>query len=335
MKQGYVILAIFLLIQQAFGQDAKMQERYDYAQKYYKIAVKKMHEHGIPASITLAQGILESGCGKSELAVEAYNHFGIKCHKEWTGEAYYMDDDAPNECFRKYETPEDSYEDHSLFLTTRDRYAFLFSYKKDDYKRWARGLKKAGYATNPEYANMLIRIIEETGLDAYDKMLPGTEEVASEPESTEEEVTAVQDEVAVAAEAASSSAGHRLLPDKADYQVVKYSDRRRPVYTNNGVLFIFAEAGDTFFSVAEEFVLYSFQIYKYNELKKTDVLQPGEMVYLQRKKRKSFALEHEVLEGESLRSISQFYGIRLKSLQRINGLERGASVVPGTVLRLR
>lgn len=143
----------------------------DYIDKYKSIAIKKMIEHDIPASITLAQGILESGNGRSELARRANNHFGIKCHKGWKGKKVYHDDDKRNECFRKYNNPEGSFEDHSLFLTTRSRYSFLFDLRKDNYKAWAKGLKKAGYATDRKYPSKLIGFIETYHLYQYDKLV--------------------------------------------------------------------------------------------------------------------------------------------------------------------
>mgnify|MGYP001185850506 FL=1 len=140
----------------------------NYINKYKSLAISEMNEFGIPASITLAQGILESGNGESRLAIEANNHFGIKCHTNWDGETIFADDDEKNECFRKYSTVEESFRDHSLFLSKRDRYQFLFNYKKTNYRKWARGLKEAGYATNPKYASSLIKIIKNNNLSKYD-----------------------------------------------------------------------------------------------------------------------------------------------------------------------
>ena len=140
-----------------------------YISKYSSIAVDEMEKYGIPASITLAQGILESGNGESRLATEGNNHFGIKCHSNWSGKTIIEDDDEKGECFRKYDKVADSYRDHSLFLTERGRYSFLFEYKKSDYKKWAKGLKKAGYATNPNYPTQLIDLIERYELYTYDK----------------------------------------------------------------------------------------------------------------------------------------------------------------------
>jgi len=150
---------IFLLSSFVYGQ--RKMSREEYIDLYKDVAISEMRQYKIPASITLAQGILESGCGGSVLAIEANNHFGIKCHKEWTGGRFYYDDDEKNECFRVYADARESYHDHSLFLTTRERYNNLFTLKITDYKGWAHGLKSAGYATNPQYAPLLIKIIEE------------------------------------------------------------------------------------------------------------------------------------------------------------------------------
>jgi flagellum-specific peptidoglycan hydrolase FlgJ len=144
-----------------------------YIRKYASIAVKEMHEYKIPASITLAQGILESGNGRSELALKSNNHFGIKCHRQWTGERVYHDDDEKGECFRKYQYTETSYNDHSLFLTHRSRYAFLFDYNIRNYKKWAYGLRKAGYATDRKYPSKLLKIIKEYQLYEFDKIKKG------------------------------------------------------------------------------------------------------------------------------------------------------------------
>jgi hypothetical protein len=154
--------------------------RSEYIAAYKDIAIKEMNEYGIPASITLAQGILESGDGNSELAQKANNHFGIKCRGDWTGKKVYHDDDRKNECFRKYSSPLESYRDHSLFLRNGQRYAFLFDLEPTDYKGWAKGLKKAGYATNPKYDDLLIRLIEENHLHQYDLI-----DVAQEVSPTE------------------------------------------------------------------------------------------------------------------------------------------------------
>ncbi len=162
------IIAVFLWQNVAYSQ-AKSQDGLDYIEKFHKIAMREMQEYKIPASITLAQGLLESGNGKSELARKSNNHFGIKCHSSWKGKRTYYDDDAKGECFRVYDDPAQSYRDHSLFLANGQRYAFLFELKITDYKGWAKGLKKAGYATLPVYANVLINLIETYDLTQYDQ----------------------------------------------------------------------------------------------------------------------------------------------------------------------
>lgn len=164
MRKWIIYVLILSLYSQAYADDTEQ-----YIRKYRKIAIKEMKKYGIPASITLAQGILESGSGKSRLAIKGRNHFGIKCGKDWTGKTIREDDDQKDECFRKYRKVEHSFRDHSEFIAKKSRYQFLFEYKRSDYKSWAYGLKKAGYATNPKYPEMLIKLIEKYDLDRYDK----------------------------------------------------------------------------------------------------------------------------------------------------------------------
>src|SRR5688572_10814709 len=170
MKKLPLLLFLSLLFQSlSIGQPPARITVPEYIQKYREDAIKDMHKMGVPASITLAQGILESESGNSDLARLANNHFGIKCHSDWTGATFHKDDDAKDECFRKYNSVLESFDDHGRFLRERSRYAFLFDYAISDYKNWAHGLKKAGYATNPRYADLLIKLIEEHDLDVYDK----------------------------------------------------------------------------------------------------------------------------------------------------------------------
>ena len=289
----------------------------EYIDTYKNIAVKKMKEYHIPASITLAQGILESGGGNSELARKAKNHFGIKCHKGWTGKTYHVDDDKKHECFRKYKNPEESYRDHSLFLTTRGRYASLFELEITDYQGWAYGLKQAGYATNPRYPQLLIRIIEENRLYQYDQT--GRKRKAI-PETTP----------AIATATTPPGLPYKLEP-------VKYSANKRPVYENNKVLFIIAKDGDSFGSIATEFGIYSWQVQKYNELKKKSEIKKGEILYLEHKKRKASKeyKAHTVQEGETMRDIAQLYAVKTKRLFRMNDMPKGTRPAPGQVVLLR
>lgn len=288
----------------------------EYIDLYKKIAIDKMKEYQIPASITLAQGILESGSGNSRLAQKANNHFGIKCHQGWTGKTFYMDDDAKDECFRKYDKVEDSYRDHSLFLTQRGRYSFLFEYNIKDYKKWAYGLKKAGYATNPKYPELLIRIIEKYDLAQYDSGKIGKRRHHDDAQAGLSTISA-----AVTAELVTTGK----------------SESGRPLFTNNGKKLILAKEGDTYYSIAKELNMYSWQLFTYNDVEKKHTVEAGELVYLEKKKRKADKKfkTHIVRQGESMQMISQIYGVKLKRLYKMNDLPEGIQVVAGTKLKLR
>tara|TARA_Y100000385_G_C13021043_1_gene606195 strand:+ start:410 stop:1306 length:897 start_codon:yes stop_codon:yes gene_type:complete len=268
----------------------------DYIRKFHKIAIDEMHTYGIPASITLAQGILESGNGNSELAHKSNNHFGIKCHKTWSGRKVYHDDDAKNECFRKYRKVSDSFRDHSEFLKNRDRYAFLFDYKMTDYTSWAKGLKKAGYATHPEYAEKLITLIERFNLDQYDK---------------------------------ASKSGKRKVKKP------KRRDRKEIFKSENGLKYVLAETGDTYDIIATEQSLWLWELLAFNDCEKDQELAQGNLVYLEMKKKKAKSEFHVVKEGETLHFISQLYGIQLANLQYKNRLKKDQNIQVGKKLFLR
>jgi LysM repeat protein len=272
--------------------------QYDaYVQRYKDIAMREMNDYGIPASITLAQGILESGVGKSDLAVKANNHFGIKCHNDWDGEKVYHDDDKSNECFRKYNRPEESFIDHSLFLKNRARYSFLFELDKTDYKAWAKGLKQAGYATDPNYAKRLITLIEENNLHQYDLM--------------------------------SYSTPSQEAQTPAKQQAVKNAQGLKFVYVQKGEsYYTIAKAHKIPFS--------SICSYNDVD-RKTRQPQEGEIVYLQRKKKevKEGAGVHIIQAGESMHSISQQYGIQLIKLYNLNNMAYNQKATVGKRLKLR
>lgn len=331
MKSRFAIYPLFVLltILPLFlkAQPAHNPAYLDYIEAYREIAVKKMHEYGIPASITLAQGILESGSGKSALAVEANNHFGIKCHKEWTGMTYTMDDDTKNECFRKYASAEESFNDHSLFLTTRPRYASLFTLDLKDYKGWAYGLKSAGYATNPKYAEILIRIIEENELYLYDNSSTWGN-IAQKHPKKEKETKKVNKPVK------NQPSGIRLNPGELKFEEIYTGNRS--VYLNNGAKVTFARSGDNAHALAEDFGIHAFQILKYNELGKNEAITEGQAIYIVPKKNKSKErTEHRVSDGETMREISQYYGIKLKSIYKINKIQPGHEPKEGTVIKLK
>ncbi len=286
-------------------------ERKDYVLKYKDLAIKQMLTFGIPASITLAQACLESADGNSALAKEANNHFGIKCHN-WDGETYLHDDDTKNECFRKYKTVEDSYKDHSEFLRYRERYQFLFDLDSKDYKGWAKGLQKAGYATSPDYAQRLIKIIEDFSLMQYDLMAD------SVPPSPNE-----------------------IIADK-EYKPIKTSSLykisiTRKLFKKNGVAYIIGNRMDTYEDIAREYNLFTKELLKFNDLHMSRPIEDGTIIYVEKKRTKGDTLldKHIVDSGETLYDISQKYAIQLKSLCKINGLKEEAEISEGQEIKLR
>ena len=245
-----------------------------------------MRKYGIPSSITLAQGILESGSGKSKLAIEANNHFGVKCHDTWNGATMHLDDDAPNECFRKYKSVEQSFEDHSVFLK-KPRYEELFTLDITDYKGWAQGLKKCGYATSSTYAKNLIDLIEKYELTQFD-----TEQKPNEHSA-----------------------------------IVHIS--------NNRIKYVSAKKKETLKELSQRTGVSEHLLAKYNDLEEGYVFKEKEIAYLQPKRFKGSVKEYKVKRGENIRDVSQQYGIRIRSIERKNKLERGAELKTGLVLKLR
>lgn len=296
-----ILLAVFCLAMVAQPAERRIT-RQEYIEKYKDDAIKEMHHSKVPASITLAQGILESGDGNSPLALYANNHFGIKCHSSWNGGTFIMDDDEKNECFRKYNTVYQSFKDHSEFLTTRSRYASLFELKITDYEGWAKGLKSAGYATNPKYADLLIQLIEKHELDKYDNYakVPSKE----------------------------------LVKEKTSSQLAT-KNNSRIVKLHNNIKYTIVNKGDDAKSIAQDFSINSWQILKYNDLNKSDMLSEGEIVYLQPKRNKAAEDVHTLRTGETMRSISQFYGVKLKKLYKKNRMIMGSQPRVGQKLSLK
>ena len=295
----YIFLPFFFATKLLAQPSEKKLTPDDYISRYKEDAIKEMYQYGIPASITLAQGRLESGNGNSALSVYANNHFGIKCHKDWAGPTYILDDDEKNECFRKYQDVLDSYSDHSKFLSTRDRYAFLFELPKTDYKGWARGLKEAGYATHPTYAEQLIDLIEKYKLNDLDK---------------------------------DAVLNMRNVKEKAPQ--VKLNLRQ--VLKFNHTKFIIAKPGDSFYKIATDFDLELEDLFKYNDFSKSEKIIPYEKIYVEAKRRKALEPYHVVTKGETMMSISQLHGIKLNSLYKKNRMKLSdAQPKAGTVLFLR
>ena len=288
------LFLIFIISCLTLQAQTRNKQYEDYIKKYRELAVEEMKKYHIPASITLAQGLLESGAGQSKLARKSNNHFGIKCGGDWTGKTVSHDDDARGECFRAYKHPKESYEDHSKFLAGRSRYASLFKLKITDYKGWARGLKKAGYATNPRYADQLIGIIELYELHKYD--------------------------------------------EKNYLKWIKKNPNPHQTYIANDLLYIVVRAGDSWKSISKEFDISQKKLRKYNDLYKGYALQVGDILYLEKKNKKADKehIVHVLRAGESMYSVSQKYGIRLKNLYKMNKMDADDPAPEvGTILRLR
>ena len=300
----------FLLLDPVFGQSKLKEQRAAYRDKYKDMAIEQMKLYGVPASITLAQGMLESRNGLSALAAKGNNHFGIKCHKSWKGKKMYQDDDAKGECFRVYKSADHSFEDHSLFLRGARRYAFLFDLEPTDYKGWARGLKKAGYATDPKYADHLIKIIEEEGLAVYD--------------------TGVKIEVA------SPTVGtQRELAKEPEYEIKMGEEHK--IYERNRVQYIIVQQHDTYMSLTRAMEMMPWELAKYNELSDRVLPPPGTELYIQPKRRKAEVNHavHVVEPGETIYSIAQKYAIKSKYIYKRNRMKKGEEPEVGQLLYLR
>lgn len=306
------LLVVFLCISPnlVFSQAKLKEQRASYRDKYKDMAVEQMKLYGVPASITLAQGMLESRNGLSRLAVDGNNHFGIKCHKSWSGKKMYQDDDARGECFRVYKNASHSFEDHSLFLRGARRYAFLFDLEPTDYKAWAKGLKKAGYATDPKYADHLIRIIEEEGLAEFD--------------------------TGVKVEILSPTVGtQRELAKESEFEIKMGEEHQ--IYERNRVQYIVVQPHDTYMSLTKTMEMLPWELAKYNELKERILPPAGTELYIQPKRRKAEVNHsvHVVEAGETVYSISQKYAIKSKYIYKRNRLKEGEALEVGQLLYLR
>ena len=309
------LIILFVLMGLGLTAQTKMTNQ-DYIEMYYAIAVRKMAEFKIPASITLAQGILESGSGNSQLAQKANNHFGIKCHSDWTGKKYIMDDDTKDECFRVYDNPEESFVDHSKFLTERARYKFLFTdFPVDDYKAWAKGLKEAGYATNPQYPELLIGLIEKNELYKYDRM--GLNEIVESPLAD-----------------GKGNKGDMLefdafLPDNA-----YFIDGKKDIFIYNSAKAVKSN-GRQILAVANEYDLDLDKLMKYNDIYEGYTFEEDQFVYLQPKRKKGTEKIHIVTEGQTMLEISQLYAISLDKLYKKNRMVFDKQAKPGESLYLK
>ena len=293
-----VVCLVALVGQEAVAASLGKISSYEkYISQYSDLAIQHQKKYRIPASITLAQGLLESGAGQSSLAKRSNNHFGIKCHSDWKGETVYHDDDLRGECFRKYKRVEDSYEDHSRFLVERPRYASLFKLNIRDYKGWAKGLQKCGYATDKAYANKLIKVIEDYELYRFDKAK------------------------------ATRGAAYTKESEKISYQV----------YRTHGLLYVYALENDSFEQIANSLGFKAKNLRKYNEVPEDFPLGKDDIVYLEKKKKMADLpfTEHVVQVGESMHSIAQTYGIQVNYLYKMNKKDKDYVPEEGDILKLR
>ena len=305
LKMNIIACLLLLGIPQTHAQLKWNQAYQTYINQYKDLAIEQMLRYRIPASITLAQGLFESAAGRSDLVRQGNNHFGIKCHN-WTGPTQYHDDDAKGECFRVYSDAKESYEDHSLFLARQPRYARLFSLGNSDYKGWAHGLKACGYATNPQYANKLIQIIELYKLNQYDKAKRYDKFMAA----------------------------HSGTDQPTNAQGLLH-----PIKIFNKNYYLVARDGDNFKNLGKEVGISWKRLAKYNERDKHDALKRGDIIYLKKKQNKApkqyKKRPHIVQSGESMYSIAQKYGIKLKKLYKMNHLSPDFTIYPGARLRVR
>lgn len=296
----------------------------EYIAKYRDLAIEQQRKHNVPAAITMAQGILESAAGQSELATQANNHFGIKCTSDWVGKTYTYDDDRKNECFRRYAEASDSYEDHSLFLL-RKRYESLFALPIGDYKAWAYGLKNCGYATDPKYPEKLIRLIELYNLQS----------LTLDPDLKDAGFVADKD-------TAWNNAPNNTILDASDTlhttqlkDIQLYYDH--PSGYRNGVRYVLASQGETYASLAYYLNMNEKTLRKYNDALDTRDLKAGDMVYVYPKKNKANRKHpyHYFRPGETAWEIAQRYGIKLQSLYKLNGIPYGTPLTTQQRLQLR
>lgn len=324
-----IILAILMTNSPLTDAQERLSAKYlNYIDEYKDIAIEQQRLHGIPASITLAQGLLESQAGFSRLATAGNNHFGIKC-TDWNGDTIRHDDDARQECFRSYASAAESYNDHSLFLK-RKRYQPLYDLAITDYKGWAKTLKKCGYATDPKYPDKLIGIIETYELFQYDdakyqssKMMADAtpkpeKKPKQQPQKVEEE-------------------DKKALESDVEIMLAAEIGQQHVVRRRWGLYYVTAREGDTFTSLGKELDVKPDKLAKFNDMRKKDAIAPGDVIWLETKAKKATDehSEHLVAEGETLHSVAQYYGIQLKSLAKLNKIKPDAAIAPGSVLMLR
>ena len=332
MKKVLTAIALVLGLAVSAQRDAGTpQERY--ISRYASIAVNEMYRTGVPASITLAQGIIESASGQSRLAVDGNNHFGIKCHNSWRGRTMLADDDRKDECFRVYDSAEESFRDHSDFLRYRDRYKFLFDFKTTDYESWAYGLKQAGYATDPSYASKLIQCVEDYRLDRYDRMT--VDEALAEGGAAAETPLGKEDVEGIPDSPLKIEAGEVFTGAAGEEYRFSLS---RTMYSRNGVPFVYALEGETYAVLAKKYHLFEKEILRFNDQSRGAELHAGDIVYVEPKKSKTVrGLDKYIVGGEdeTFHGICQRFAVTEKAIRKLNKLPAGYTPREGDELLLR
>lgn len=313
-------IALVLASNLMFGQSSETVRKY--IDTYKSVAITEEIRTGVPASITLAQGIHETGAGTSELVLKSNNHFGIKCKSDWGGASVSHDDDAKGECFRKYDDPMDSYKDHSDFLKYRPYYSSLFNLDPIDYKAWAYGLKKAGYATNPKYAYILIKLIEDYDLQQYTLLALNSKFENGDAIYANKERN----------ETLSEANSNQPLVQKA---VAKTYDYPTGVFKINETKVVFVKKGTAFLKVASDNDITLSHLFDFNDMKAIDISEADQLIYLQRKRKLGAEEYHVVQEGETIYDVAQLEGIRLESLLEYNLLKASMQPAVGEKLNLK
>jgi len=322
MKKLKLFLAILIALASNHNIFAQSTETIkNYIATYKEIAMQEMQRTGVPAAITLAQGIHETSAGTSDLVVKSNNHFGIKCKSEWTGAAVYHDDDAKGECFRKYDDPFQSYRDHSDFLKNRPYYASLFQLDPTDYKAWAYGLKKAGYATNPKYAQILIKLIEDYNLEEYSLMALNNK--------------SDQKELLYASNSVKSESSENAKAEPLIETVMVQKSYPTGVFKINETNVVFVTKGSSFLAVADKNNIALSRLFEFNDMKPVDIAEKDQLIYLQRKRKIGSNEFHTVMPGETVYDIAQQEGIRIENLLEYNLLKQNMQPKAGEKLNLK
>ncbi|WP_439506940.1 glucosaminidase domain-containing protein [Sediminibacterium sp.] len=345
MKLLFSILGFILI----FSVDAQQNKTLAYIEQYKEIAIAEMIRSGVPASITLAQGVLESQSGESPLVKRSNNHFGIKCKPEWTGARTFHDDDEKGECFRVYDSPIASFKDHSDFLKSRAHYQFLFKLSPTDSDGWAKGLKKAGYATAKTYPQKLIKIIKDYNLDQYNTI--ALARINNQPTEITVSANRIETPIAVIPEPEKTKEERQedtkatndsetfipLVNKNKEEKVSKYGHLNFPegLFTINQTGVLYAKAGTSLLAIANQHNISLSKLLLYNDLVDIDILTEDQLIYIERKQKKGEQEYYVAKQGETLNDIAQLTGVRLEYILQYNKLEKSISPIPGTKVYLK